>query len=130
MRIPTHGILATKVISLRQDLPSTISRRVHHTARHLIWSTTGKYPRTHPLFTIHSRLAGNCKHDDSYLRRRYCNSSISRKFKYCFTTSSTPPSSVVMGHLGPAQGQCPGAQSGGCEFCAPPKKGPGSVAHF
>jgi hypothetical protein len=34
----------------------------------------------------------------------------------------TPP--VVMGHLGPAQGQCPGAQNGGCvcEFCAPPKK--------
>ena len=40
------------------------------------------------------------------------------------------PPEVVMGHLGPAQGQCPGAQSGGCEFCAPPKKGPGSVAHF
>ena len=87
------------------DLPSsTHISQLHDTlnivpykgfiARHSIWSTTGMYPRTHPLFTIHSRLAGNCKHDDIYLRRRYCNSSFSRKSKHCFTTSSTPPSSV------------------------------------
>jgi hypothetical protein len=31
---------------------------------------------------------------------------------------------VVMGHLGPSQGQCPGAQSGGVRILRPPKKGP------
>ena len=37
---------------------------------------------------------------------------------------------VVMGHLGPAQGQCPGAQNGGCEFCDPQKRAQGQLPIF